>query len=127
MPTWRWKFTDLKTSQEHTLEVNPHDRDRELQKNFSTRRAVAPDGQAIIFQGEDALEEQTWTGKLHTQEQYEDLVDWYRRPVEIQVIDELARTWKVYIQRLSLKQAPWVTHPWRHEWTMTVLISDAPD
>lgn len=127
MSVVRWRFRDLKTSEEIILPLNPNQMStptvaRELawawgsatygvsrMRGFQTPASVAA----------------TWTfgGVILTKSHYDLLLAWSRRLSILRIQDHVGRRFRVVISKFDpVERLPTATKPWRADYTMSCLL-----
>lgn len=127
--TVRWQFEDLFAAETYVFPVNPGRDplpDVGVHKTIARRSTSAPDGRTVLFEGQDAPEELSWSGVMLTQEHYETFLGWARKRRQIRVTDELNVSHMVYIETFDPKRAPKHSHPYRRTYTIKAPILDWP-
>ena len=121
----RWTFDDPTTLESYTMEINPNDGGSPTYaKGITINSTSAPDGQAIIFEGQDSTQTFEVRGILLTEEQYNALVTWYQKRHQVMVTDDLERQFYIYITGLEFRRKRAIHYPWKHEYTLKYLILD---
>lgn len=123
----RWTFTDPQSLEVYTFEINPNDGGTPSPaKNLVFESASAEEGQPIIFEGRPKLNEQTASGTILTETQYNSLLYWYNKKRQIVMTDDLNRPTTIYISGIDFKRVRRVQAPWMHTYTLKYYILDWP-
>ncbi len=123
----RWQFYDPNTLATTQFDVNPNaGGSLSLEKNISTHTTVAPGGSLIIFEGNEPVQEITFSGIIRTEQQYTDLVTTFQKYHQVELTDDLGRTFMIFIEKFEPKRAYKRAAPWRHTYTVTATIVDWP-
>lgn len=120
---WRWTFQDTDTLETYELELNPSEGGtpgREKPLNYVS--TSAPDGTAIIFEGQEQPKEVTVSGVILTETHFNAIVAWYERRVPILLTDDLSRQYRIYIKAFEPKRVRAIQHPWKHDYQMTYVV-----
>jgi len=121
----RWKFDDLTTLATYTFEINPASGGSpSFEKNLVYENTLAPNGHALIYEGQDPVRELTWEGVILTQTHYQTYVDWWDKRHQIKLTDDLGRQYVIYIKSFQPKRERAVHYPWKHSYTVTAVILD---
>ena len=112
------------TPEEYRWQVNPAEFSIPYQKTISYQSTAAPDGNAVIYEGRDPVQRMTYSGTVLTQEQYEDLVYWFSKRHQLELTDDLGRTFWVYIVSFSPSRKRSNTYPWKHTYNGEMAILD---
>lgn len=130
MDTKRWIFFDPETDETWTVPINPNTMtDPEAkQRSFQfgvASRSSARSNRSVIRTFESAAQPIEWTfgGVIHTQDHYEKLERWARKPMDIHITDHLERTWHVVMKTFEpTERRPTMRKPWRFSYEMRALI-----
>ncbi len=88
----RWKFYDAVGNIEITLPINPKEGGSpSYKKNIQTQATTAPNGNTIIFEGQDEVKTYEWSGVILEQSHYQLLVTWFEKRRQIRITDDLNR------------------------------------
>lgn len=122
----KWTFVDSVTSETYTHEINPlSGAAPHYQKNITYASCTAPGGKTLIMEGVDKPIELNWSGTIITQEQYDAYVLWFQKRRQIQVTDDLGRTFMVYITGFSPTRVK-SSNFWKHTYELTATVLDWP-
>jgi hypothetical protein len=122
-----WHFTDPITAEVWTLPVNPAEGGTpKRNKRVDFQSTTAPDGKTIMFEGRDEVRTIELSGTILDQDQLETFQDWYDKRYQIQIEDDLGRTFWVYITSFEADRAWSVNHHWRHRYRMSMTVLDWP-
>lgn len=95
-------------------------------KALTADATTARDGQMLSWEGASPAVTWTLTGELLTQSQYEALRAFSRLNRRVWIVDHLGRGWVVTVERFSATPKRALDYPWRHSYTLDVLIYDGP-
>lgn len=127
MSVVKWVFTDLTDASEYTFDINPNEGGTPAyKKNINYQSTAAPDGKTLIFEGRDQAGTATFSGVILYQEQYDALVLWFQKRHQIQVTDDLGRTFMIYVVSFEAKRQRAVHYPWKHSYTVEYVVVDWP-
>lgn len=119
----RWQFFDPVGSVTYTHEINPvAGGSPQYKKTETIVKTTAPDGRALIFEGQDEVQRLEWSGTILTQAHYDKYVEWWQKRRQIKVTDDLGREFWVYLNSFSPKRVKAVTRPYKHEYDVTATI-----
>lgn len=121
----RWTFFDPEESETHVFDVNPSaggspSYDKRLVYETTTA------GRALIFEGGEEPQRIEFSGVIYTQEQFEVFATWYAKKNQIQMTDDLGRSFWIFITSFKPVRGFKVSHPWRHTYTVQATIVDIP-
>jgi hypothetical protein len=123
-----WVFTDLVTAETYSLPINPNDGGSpSYKKNIVYQNTAAPDGNVLMFEGRDDPKTSSFKGVLLTEDQYNTFVEWFEKRHQIQITDDLGRTFVCYITSFDPTRRRSAIHPWKHEYTCEYTIIDWAD
>lgn len=121
----RWQFFDPVLDETLTMELNPNSGGSpSFDKTITEEATTAPDGQTIIFEGQDPPQKLEWSGVILTQTHYEAYATWYQKRRQIKLTDDLGREFWIYITSFAPKRVRKRTVPWFHEFTCRATILD---
>lgn len=122
-----WKFYDPVTLEEITLEINPKEADSPvMSKNISYQSPAAPGAGVIAQEGRQKPKTMTFTGTTLTEDQYNVWVEWFNKPYQIKLTDDLLRDFWIYITDFQPKRVRSIKYPWRHEYTVNCFVVEWP-
>jgi hypothetical protein len=120
-----WYFTDLATSTEYIFEVNPNAGGSPLyQKNIAARTTLAAGGKQLVYQGTQIPSSFEWSGVLLNQEQHDMFTLWWEYRHQIQVTDDLQRTFYIYISDYTPERQRAAHSPHKRSYTMKATALD---
>lgn len=123
MAVVKWVFTDSVVPETYTFEVNPNEGGSPTRKkNITGQPTTAEDGTAVLYEGQDPRPTTTFSGTILTEAQYDAMIAWFNKRYPITVDDDLGRTMTIYITGFDPKRAQRRSHPWRHTYTVDVVI-----
>jgi len=121
----RWRLYDPVLDIEYTLAINPLDLDGpSYDKTITYENTSAPDGQTVIFEGQDAPQKIGGSGTILEQAHYDAWVLWFEKRRQIRLTDDLGRVLWIYITSFKPKRKRSREFPWRHEFTFEATILD---
>jgi hypothetical protein len=125
MPVVKWVFNDPVTLESWTFDINPSDGGtHSYNKTFNYSNTSAPDGKVIVFQGRDQPKKMEFKGVILTEEEFDAFVEWYEKSYQIEVIDDLNRSFFIIIETFQAQRRRAVQHPWKHDYSVTATIVD---
>jgi hypothetical protein len=120
-----WQFTDPIAIETYDLLINPNEGGTPSKgKSMTYLNTAGADGKILAFEGRAAAEQVTVSGVILIQEHYDKLLEWYNKNNFINIVDDLGRSFNVYITGFSAQRQRSVSHPWRHNYTLTYVIVD---
>lgn len=123
--TVRWTFTDPVDSTVTQFDINPKSGGSlALTKNITSHPTVAVGGGIILFEGNQPVQEISFSGIIRTQQAFLDLVATFDKRHQIQLSDDLGRTFMIMITKFDPKRVRAVTAPWKHTYDVTATIVD---
>lgn len=123
----RWTFLDPNTSTTTEFEVNPQEGGSlPLEKNITSHSTVAYDGATILMEGNEPPQEMTFSGNVYTHAAYLNMVTMFSKRHQIQITDDLGRTFMVYFTNFEPKRVRSRNYSWKHSYVVTALIVDWP-
>lgn len=118
-----WIFRDLVTNDTYQWEVNPNEGGSPIyEKSITYQNTSAPDGKTLIFEGRDQPATGTFSGVLLTEEQYDTLYTWWNKRHQVQIEDDLGRTFVIYITKFVPRRERARNYPWKHSYTVDYVI-----
>lgn len=121
----RWEFQDQSTLETWSFEVNPsEDGTPGYEKTFQYTNTSAPDGKVIVFEGRDAVRRGSFKGTILTQAQYNTLLSWWQKRNQIQVTDDLGRSYSIIVETFMPTRRRSMHYPWRHDYEMAYVVVD---
>lgn len=123
-----WVLSDPTTLASYSFEVNPNSQQGpSYHKNFSYTSTAAPDGKTLVFEGMDQPLKIDVSGVLLTENQYTTLITWWNKRNQIQLTDDLGRSWFVIIESFEPKREKTSrNYPWRMTWSMSLTVVSWP-
>lgn len=123
--TNRWNFydpTDLTTAE---FDVNPKEGGSlAVEKNITTYSTVVEGGTQLYMEGNEPVQEMSFSGTIRTQAQYDDMVTMFRKRHQIQLTDDLGRTFWIMISKFEPKRIRARATPWKHSYVVVATIVD---
>ena len=118
-----WVFTDPVTSATYNWEINPYEGGTPgIRKNILTKSTAASDGQAILQEGRDDVQELTVTGHLLSEELLAAMKTWANKRYPVLLTDDLGRQFRIYITAVEFDRERSVNRVWRHLNKVTYLV-----
>jgi len=118
-----WVFTDLSTGATYDWEINPYEGGTPgVEKNVLFKSPAGANGQAIVMEGRDSLQELTVTGVLLSEALLNTMKTWAEKRHPVLLTDDLGRQFRIYITRYEASRVRQSTRPWRHESSVTYLV-----
>lgn len=123
----KWQFYDPVTTESYTFEINPSQGGSpQLSKNFAYQSTAAPDGKVIAFEGRIPVQTIEFSGTILSQSQYDAIIEWFNKPYQIQVTDDLGRSFVIVIEQFSPTRERAFHYPYKHSYTVRATIVDWP-
>lgn len=123
MAVVRWVFDDPNTLESWTFAVNPSQGGSpSYDKNLGYQNTSAPDGKVISFEGRDNPQPFEFSGTLFTEDEYNTFVTWWNKRYQIQVTDDLGRTFTIEIKSFRPTRRRAIQHPWKHDYEVSATI-----
>lgn len=123
MPVVRWEFEDPQTLDTYTFEVNPREGGTpRYTRSFDTQKAVAPDGQAILFEGRRSLSTSSISGVILTETEFLAMLEWFNKPYPVLLTDDLGRQFEIAITAFSPTRRRAYGRPWKHDYSIDYTI-----
>lgn len=120
-----WRFTDPVTLEVYDWEVNANDGGSpSYRKTITYQNTAAPDGLTLMFEGRDEPKQTTLSGVILSEEQYNVMIEWYEKRRQVEIRDDLNRTFSIYITAFEPKRKRSYLYPWRHDYTLQYTIID---
>lgn len=120
-----WNFYDPSTSDSYDWVINPNEADSpQYTKNIYQTSSSGPDGNTILMEGKDEVKTMSFSGIVLTEAQYNEMITWFTKRNQIQITDDLGRTFDIYIRSFQPKRVRSNNYPWRHTYTVEVIVLD---
>lgn len=127
MAVVRWVFEDPTTLDSFTFAINPKEGGSpSYQKTLTYQSTAAPDGKVISFEGRDPVRNLEFSGVLFTEEEFDAFVEWWGKRYQVQVTDDLGRTFTIQINSFEPTRRRARAHPWKHDYRVSATIVDWP-
>lgn len=120
-----WLFVDPETLEEYLWEINPDDFDIGFEKNMGLIEA-APGGRALMMEGHQQVSQINFSGSILVQDQYDAMMAWFSKRYALQLVDDLNRTFTIYILNFRPKRVRSNEYPWRHTYQCEAIILEDP-
>jgi hypothetical protein len=125
MAVVRWTFTDPFTSDVYTFDVNPKEGGSPAYtRNLTQKSTAAADGKTLVFEGRANPLSMDFSGVLLTEAQFNAFVTWWSKKNQIQLTDDLGRTFWVVISEFTPKRERAVQYPWKHSYSVKATVVD---
>lgn len=126
MPGWRWTITDPAAGT-LTFLVNPNAGGSLARKrNFTYQNTAAPGGRTLVFEGRRDVQVYEVSGTLLSQAEYEFLDGLVDIANQVQITDDLGRTFWVVFNEFTPTRVRAATAPWKHTYNLKAVVVDAP-
>lgn len=123
----KWEFYDPVTTVTTQFDVNPNEGGSpNLEKSITSHSTVASGGITILFEGNQPVQQITFSGVTRTEQQYIDLTTIFGKNHQVQLTDDLGRTFMIFIDSFEPQRASKKPAPWRHTYTVTATIVNWP-
>jgi hypothetical protein len=120
-----WTFTDGIAPETYQVPINPNQGGSpQLQKTLTT--TTSSNGTEIVFEGRDRPRTFSIRGVILEESHLTAFENWYNKNYQVQVTDDLSRTYWIYITRFTAERAPSRNHNFRHKFTMEYTEVDWP-
>jgi hypothetical protein len=121
----RWRFSDPLTLETYEFEINPKEGGSpQYKKHINYQNTSAPNGKTLVFEGRDEPQVMTFTGTILTQTQYDAMVTWFNKRHQIQITDDLQRTFTIYIMTFEPKRERAFHYPYKHSFVCNYIVLD---
>lgn len=118
-----WVFTDLASGATYDWEINPNAGGTPgVTKNILYKSPAGANGQPILMEGRDDIQELTVSGVLLSEALLNAMKLWAEKRYPILLTDDLGRQFKIYITAYQAERVRQSTRPWRHESSVTYLV-----
>lgn len=123
----RWTFHDPVEDVTFTVPMNPKEGGTPPnRKKILYEATTAPDGRAIVYQGQQDPKPIEWSGTILSEAHLDAMNEWTDKSRQIKVTDDLNReSWIIIRDFVPKRQKSW-SHPWKHDFTLTAIIVDWP-
>jgi hypothetical protein len=123
-----WHFRDLTTDpvEEYLWEVNPKEFGFGFTKKIGYEATAAPDGRTLLYEGRDEPQKVSFSGTVLSQDQYDKMVYWFNKRHQIEIEDDLGRTFSIYITSFQPRRQRARHYPWKHTYECEAYILDWP-
>ena len=119
-----WVLRDPQTSDEYLWDINPNEFSLPYTKSLTYKSSAAPDGKTLVFEGRDEVQDISFSGVILTEAQYEELIVWFNKRYQLELEDDLGRTFFIYFTSFNMTRKRSTQHPWRHEYNGNMVIVD---
>lgn len=121
----KWQFHDPSLGEDYTFEINPNEDGLPgYQKNFAYQNTTAPNGKVLMFEGLEEPRQGSFSGVTLSENQHLAFIHWYEKRNQIEVTDDLGRTFKIVITGYEPTRRWTRSHPYRHDYTMNYVVVD---
>jgi hypothetical protein len=118
---WRWEDPTAGTVEYMSLNPNAG-ASPEYKKNLTKATTTAPDGQVLLFEGNDEPATFNCSGVILFESQFTFLYNAWNRRHPVNLTDDLGRTFTIYIESFTPKREPRRSHPWRHLYDLSAVV-----
>lgn len=123
MSVVRWTLYDPVAIVTYTFALNPNlGGTPSRRKRITYQNTSAPGGLTLIYEGQDEVSELSWDGTLLTEAELIALNSWFDIRRQLLLTDDLGRSFWVYIQTFEPKRVRAATAPWKHTYSMKVVV-----
>lgn len=128
MAVQRWIFHDPSgATPDAEFAFNPSDfNGPNYSKTFTFENTAAPEGKTLIFEGRDQPQKISFNGTVYTEAEYNKFVLWWNKRNQIEIIDDLSRTFTVIMETFTPKRRKAYHFPWCHDYEATATVVDWP-
>lgn len=127
MAVVRWTLYDPVDDLTYTFHLNPSEGGSpQHKKRINYQNTSAPDGQTLVFEGQDEVRDLQWDGVIREQAHYDALYAWWDKRRQLLFTDDLGRSYWVYLISFEPKRMRAVRAPWKHQYVMRAVILDWP-
>lgn len=121
----RWVFYDPVTTDSYTVPINPNSGGTPaLQKTITFANTAGPNGNVLMMEGRDTPKTMSVSGIILNQAHLDAFTTWFDKRYQIQITDDLSRTFSVYITNFTPQRVRAASRPWKHTFNMTYTILD---
>ena len=125
MPVVRWEFEDPVTLDTYEFEINPSSGGSPAyQKSFQYQATAAEDGKTLIFEGRDQVQKINFSGTILTEEHFNAFITWWQKRYQVNITDDLGRTFSIVLESFTPTRERAVLHPWKHSYEVSATIVD---
>ena len=123
----RWELYDPVLSLTYQFEINPNEMEPiTRERNIVTSATTAIGGQTLISEGNAPVTEWSFSGVILSKEMYLELEKWANKNYRVVLTDHYERSFQVVFRRFEPIPVRAPYRPWRHSYTMRVLILTTP-
>jgi hypothetical protein len=125
--TWsaRWRFSD--GVETYNFQVNPNQADSPF-KDVAVEPLMTTDNVTLLVQGTKAPRVMTFSGFLYDPTQYDAFLAWLRKRRRVYLYDHFDRQMEVVVTSYQPRpRKTTLSHPWAHDYTISVIILKEPD
>lgn len=124
----RWVFElPAPGAEVYVFPNNPQDMSSpHAERVLNADHTTAPDGQALLFEGEPVPVQWTVSGFCFDQDHYEALEHWQSLNRRFFAVDHLQRAWVVTFESLDWTPVRDPQRPWAHRYTAKFLVYEGP-
>ena len=128
-----WRFTDLITSEVYYMPVNPltDEGSNAITKNVKYASAISTYSSPtlgvrvddiLVQDSPSEIKRFSYGGTLYTREEYEALIEWFSKPYEWELRDDLGREFLIFAESFAPKRERSAKFPWKHSYTISGVI-----
>ncbi len=121
----KWKIEDNSTGSlvTWTFAINPNEATLPSKKaNFTTNVTVAPNGQRLRFQGQDAAPVITFSGAILAEAEFTIMDLWSSKRYPLTLTDDNGESWDIVITEWTFNRLNRHSYPWRIDYSATVEV-----
>lgn len=116
-----WTFQEVYDPDIYEFAVNPLDAEMpSIQKTIVERKTSA--GRSIIFQGRDQVQTLSFSGTILTELHFRKMEEWFLKEKQINLKDDLGRSYWIYLTSFTPARQPSTDYPWRHEYSAESIV-----
>lgn len=120
-----WSFIDPVDSSVVQFSINPNSGGTPTKaRTITTRTTLVPGGKSIKYEGKVSPDVITFSGVLNTQAQLNMYTAWFDKLHQVQLIDDLGRSFYVMMTSFIPKRVRKARNPWRHTFDATLTVVD---
>ena len=118
-----WIFTEIYSPDEYEFAINPLNATMPSREKTVTAQSTAA-GNQVLFQGRSKPQHLDFSGTILTETHYNKMREWSSKQKQVQIMDDLARRYWVYIISFNPKRRYKPEYPWMHEFSCESIVLD---
>lgn len=123
----KWRFIDPVDSTEQQFEVNPNSGGNPTkERKMTARSTVVAGGRTIKFEGNVSPDKIQFSGLILNEVQLNLYMTWFEKLHQVQLIDDLGRSFYVMMDTFAPKRVRNGRNFWRHTFDATLTVVDWP-